>query len=127
MKLSRKFDTKKPKTVEGDIFSMPFKSETFDFVWNIGVIEHYSDKYIISLLGEMLRVCRDGGAIAVGVPNFYSGPILKAAILRWKLFSFIPGYRLDTERFFRVEKIEDLIRKACTNVRTYKTDCRIDT
>jgi len=29
--------------VKADIFKMPFESETFDIVWNQGVIEHFDD------------------------------------------------------------------------------------
>lgn len=111
--LSKKFRTKNPKTVEGNLFEMPFKNKSFDFVWNIGVVEHYPDKHIVEILREMIRVCTNSGMVAIGLPNFYSGPILKAAILNWKIFHFVPGYRLDTERFFSASKIEELFDIAC--------------
>jgi ubiquinone/menaquinone biosynthesis C-methylase UbiE len=88
---------------------MPFKSESFDFVWNIGVIEHYDLKNIESILKEMIRVCNRSGMIAVGMPNFYSGPIIKAWILKKiKIFS---GYKLDTEKFYGTNEIENILRK----------------
>ena len=49
---------------------MPFKSEEFDFVWNIGVIEHYDLKEIDLIFQEMIRVCKRNGVVAVGMPNF---------------------------------------------------------
>jgi SAM-dependent methyltransferase len=58
------------KIIKGDIFEMPFKSEEFDFVWNIGVIEHYDLKEIDLIFQEMIRVCKRNGVVAVGMPNF---------------------------------------------------------
>lgn len=107
--LSKKFKTKKPSIIEASVFSMPFKKFNFDLVWNIGVIEHYSDKDIKEIFNEMVRVCTKDGVVAIGIPNLYSGPIIKAAILRYKLFKFIPGYRLDTERFFKSTEIEKML------------------
>lgn len=104
------FGTQPLTLVEGDIFSMPFRDESFDFVWNIGVIEHYELEDISLILREMIRVCRRGGIVAVGMPNEYSGPILKAKIL--KFIKFIPGYKLDTEHFYKHEAIEDLFRES---------------
>jgi ubiquinone/menaquinone biosynthesis C-methylase UbiE len=48
--LAEKNRCKNIKIIKGDIFEMPFKSEEFDFVWNIGVIEHYDLKEIDLIL-----------------------------------------------------------------------------
>ncbi len=107
--LSKKFESDGIEFVEGDLYKMPFKSGEFDFVWNIGVIEHYSLENIELILEEMFRVCRSGGAVAVGMPNFYSGPIVKAWFL--KKIKFLPGYKLDTERFYKIEEIVRIFHK----------------
>ncbi|PIP68815.1 hypothetical protein COW91_02785, partial [Candidatus Nomurabacteria bacterium CG22_combo_CG10-13_8_21_14_all_32_8] len=60
---------------------------------------------------EMVRVCNKSGIVAVGMPNFYSGPILKARLL--KLLKFIPGYKLDTEKFYEISKIENIFKEVC--------------
>ncbi|MDD5710766.1 MAG: class I SAM-dependent methyltransferase [Candidatus Colwellbacteria bacterium] len=106
--LAEKFKCQNVKYVEGNIFEMPFKTESFDFVWNIGVVEHYNLDQIESIVGEMARVCNKNGVIAIGVPNFYSGPILKAWLL--KIIKIIPGYKLDTEKFYEISKIEDVLK-----------------
>lgn len=104
-----KFEVENINFVEGNIFSMPFKNNNFDFVWNIGVIEHYELDDIKSIIKEMVRVCGKSGIVAVGMPNFYSGPILKARLL--KLLKFVPGYKLDTEKFYELSKIENLFKE----------------
>jgi len=101
--LAGKFDAKDIKYIEGDMFSMPFKDNSFDFVWNIGVIEHYELDNIKLIIKEMVRVCSKTGAVAVGVPNFYSGPILKVRFL-----NFFPGYKINTEKFYRTNEIKNL-------------------
>jgi ubiquinone/menaquinone biosynthesis C-methylase UbiE len=107
--ISKKFEVENVKFVEGNIFSIPFKNNYFDFVWNIGVIEHYEQDDIKSIVKEMIRVCSKSGIVAVGVPNFYSGPIMKAKLL--KMFKFIPGYKLDTEKFYKPSNIEEIFKQ----------------
>ncbi len=107
--LSEKLDGNVANYIEDNIFNMSFKDRDFDFVWNIGVIEHYDIKKIELILMELVRVCSDSGVVAVGIPNFFSGPILKAWVL--KKIKFISGYRLDTEKFYNEKDIEKLIVK----------------
>lgn len=107
--LANKFEVENINFVERNIFSMPFKNNNFDFVWNIGVIEHYELDDIKSIIKEMVRVCSESGIVAVGMPNFYSGPILKAKLL--KFLKFIPGYKLDTEKFYELSKIESIFKE----------------
>lgn len=107
-KLANLFNVEKVNCINGNIFSMPFRDKSFDLVWNIGVIEHYSKDNIELIMKEMVRVCNDSGMVAVGIPNFYSGPIVKAWLL--KKIKFIPGYRLDTEKFYSEIDIKKIVR-----------------
>lgn len=100
------FEVSDVNFIQGNIFSMPFKNNAFDLVWNIGVVEHYQLNDIKSIVKEMVRVCNKSGYVAVGVPNFYSGPILKARLL--KSIKFIPGYKLDTEKFYTLSQMENI-------------------
>lgn len=110
---ARKFQTNNLSYIQGDIFSMPFLDNSFDFVWNIGVIEHYSLEDMELILKEMIRVVASDGAVAVGVPNFYSGPILKAWLMKAKFLKLVQGYRLGTENFYKRSVIEKLLYKVC--------------
>jgi ubiquinone/menaquinone biosynthesis C-methylase UbiE len=108
--LAVKFHAENVAYVQGDIFSIPAERNSFDFVWNIGVVEHYEIDEIKSIMGEMVRVTKPGGIVVFGVPNFYSGPTLKAWLLKSKLFKALPGYRLETEHFYK----ESLLKKFLT-------------
>jgi len=54
---------------QGDIFSLPFRSETFDGVFNLGVMEHFTQEQIVTLLAEMRRVLRPGGRVVLFWPH----------------------------------------------------------
>jgi ubiquinone/menaquinone biosynthesis C-methylase UbiE len=109
--LSNKFQCENIKYVEGDIFQMPFENGSFDFTWNIGVIEHYPDNYIEGLLVEMLRVTKQNGIVGIAFPNFNSLPIIKAKLLRLNIFKFIKGYRLGSEKKYSSNEIESIFNK----------------
>lgn len=52
-----------------DGFNLPFKSDSFDLVWNAGVMEHFSDAQ--PMLKEMIRVCKPGGIVCIIVPYLF--------------------------------------------------------
>lgn len=58
----------------GDIFDMSFPNDTFDVVFNAGVMEHFAFDGRRAALLEMVRVTKPGGKICVAVPNHYSIP-----------------------------------------------------
>lgn len=109
--IAKKFKVENVKFVLGNIFEIPFQKETFDFVWNIGVIEHYKPLAIKMIIKEMMRVTKSDGIIAFGVPNFYSGPTIKAWMLKF-LPGFTSGYRLETEHFYKNRILTDLVINA---------------
>lgn len=56
------------------LFDMPYQSDSFDLVWNAGVIEHFTGDVQLSALKEMVRVCKRGGFVITLNP--YAGSIL---------------------------------------------------
>lgn len=63
----------------GDARRLPFADESFDFVYSIGVIEHFAAPG--ALLAEQRRVLRAGGTLLVQVPQKYSLGTLAKKIL----------------------------------------------
>ncbi|MDO8497712.1 MAG: class I SAM-dependent methyltransferase [bacterium] len=110
--LVNKFNVENIKYVKGDVFDMPFRKDSFHLVWNIGVVEHYNFEESARALAEMVRVTKENGYIAFAVPNFSSGPILKARLLKHTVFKFIPGYRLGTEKQYLESDLIRILNKA---------------
>jgi len=112
-KLADSYGCKKVSYVEGNMFSMPFTEGNFDFVWNIGTIEHYEKELIIDLMKEMIRVTKDNGYAGIAIPNFKSLPIKKSKFLAHpkykKILSFVPGYRLDSEISYNVDDLRNML------------------
>jgi ubiquinone/menaquinone biosynthesis C-methylase UbiE len=54
--------------LEGDVRNLPFKSNSFDGYWSLGVIEHFFDGYN-DIMKEMFRVLRPGGFAFVTFPS----------------------------------------------------------
>jgi 2-polyprenyl-3-methyl-5-hydroxy-6-metoxy-1,4-benzoquinol methylase len=55
--------------VQGSIFELPFPDESFDVVWNTGVIEHFEPAERRLAVREMLRVMKSDGAMVTVNPN----------------------------------------------------------
>lgn len=64
------------KFVEADIFKMPFRENSFDLVFNTGVLEHFKNKEQINIAKEILRVLKPSGRFITANPSD-SGKIYK--------------------------------------------------
>ena len=64
----------------GDIHFLPLKHESLEFVWNLGLLEHFEDP--IPIVKEMIRVTRTGGQVAGVVPYKYAPIIILALFLK---------------------------------------------
>ena len=60
----------------GDIFHIPFPHESFDGVYNLGVMEHFTEKEIVEILREFRRVLRRGGKIIIFWPHARATSVL---------------------------------------------------
>ncbi len=58
--------------VIADLNQLPFKSASFDLVWNSSTLEHLEDP--LPALLEISRLIKEGGHIFIGVPNLH-GPL----------------------------------------------------
>lgn len=125
--IAKKFKATNIKFVKADIFKMPFKAKSFDLVWNIGVLEHYQHDAAIQLIKSMMRVTKANGHVVIGVPNFRSPPIIKAKLLSYRLFRFIPGYRLDSELSYTANDLQEMALTAANELDRKLTNIRIET
>jgi hypothetical protein len=60
----------------------------------------------------MMRVTKNNGFVAIGVPNFSSGPMIKARLLSLPLFRKIPGYRIDTEKSYTEAHLHKIFQES---------------
>lgn len=45
--------------IQADIFKLPLKDESIDGIWNVGVMEHFTEDELIQILREFNRVLRE--------------------------------------------------------------------
>ena len=88
--------------VVGDMFAMSFSDESFDLVFNAGVIEHFDKDDRVAALREYSRILKPGGRIIIGYPNHYCPPYRCAYLLlkmigRWRFPSEYKIYDLKEE------------------------------
>jgi SAM-dependent methyltransferase len=62
------------RRVCGDIFKLPFPSESIDGIWNVGVMEHFLHPQIDQILTEFHRVLKKDAPLLVLWPAKYSIP-----------------------------------------------------
>ncbi|MFA6078126.1 MAG: class I SAM-dependent methyltransferase [Candidatus Omnitrophota bacterium] len=55
------------RALEADARNLPYKDNSFDIVYSIGVIEHFKETR--RALEEQVRVCKTGGTVIAVVPN----------------------------------------------------------
>ena len=61
----KKVHGKNAKTIQGNIFNLPFQDASFDGVYNLGVLEHFTQDEIQKILLEFKRVLKSNGRIIV--------------------------------------------------------------
>ena len=60
--------------VGGDIFHLPFRGNSIEGVWNVGVMEHFTHDQIDQIMQEFHRVLRPGGPLILLWPGTDSVP-----------------------------------------------------
>jgi predicted SAM-dependent methyltransferase len=80
---------------------MPYPHNSFDLVFNEGVIEHYSlnrKPNYLDAIHEMMRITKKGGKIIVAVPNWYNFP---HTLYKWILAKLGKNYIYGYEKSFK--------------------------
>lgn len=53
------------KIEQGDLLNLPYESNVFDAVWCANVSQYFSDDKLQKMIGELIRVARPGGLVAI--------------------------------------------------------------
>ncbi len=87
LNLYRKFNSP-AGVVQGDIFSIPFTGEKFDGVYNLGVMEHFTEAEIKDALKEFDRVLKPGGRVLLFWPPEFGMSVIFLRIMHGILNTF---------------------------------------
>jgi ubiquinone/menaquinone biosynthesis C-methylase UbiE len=68
LKIYKSIHGENTKVVKGSIFQLPFPDATFDGLYNLGVLEHFTQEEIHKALMEFKRVLKPGGKIIIFWP-----------------------------------------------------------
>lgn len=71
LSIYRSVNQAKAQTIEGSIFSLPIGPEIFDGVYNLGVMEHFTEPEMGDILREFKRVLKPGGKIILFIPPVF--------------------------------------------------------
>jgi SAM-dependent methyltransferase len=109
------------RTVQGDLLDPPLDAESFDLVFNSGVVEHLDEAERLATIRAMARLARPGGAVAIAVPN---GRHPLAPIWQWLIDHGTDHRSFDlAERVVSFEDLErDLAAAGCRVVRRLPID-----
>ena len=99
----------------GDLERLPFADNSFDAVFNEGVIEHWTERASrLEVLKELIRVVKPGGHLVVFVPNG------RHPLYYWWQLTRYPGYASEADvpwhRFRSKELATELTEVGLTDV-----------
>jgi len=95
LKVNEKFNQGKCQLVLGDIFTMPFPAKDMDGIYNLGVMEHFSESDIQKILKEFRRVLKDGGKLIIFWPPEFGLSV-----------SFLKVVKFVLEKIFRRKNVK---------------------
>jgi ubiquinone/menaquinone biosynthesis C-methylase UbiE len=76
-----------PMLIRGDILSMGIKGESLDGLYNLGVMEHFSEEEIHTILLEYHRVLKSDGVAILFIPPEYGSTVIFFKVVHYVLNS----------------------------------------
>lgn len=116
--------------VLGDIFSLPFAAESLDGIWNIGVMEHFTEEDLTKIYNEFARVIKKDGRIIVLIPAVFSSHIISLTPIEWvislfkkKPFKFFPDELTRVKNRKQIESVFNKTKLKIINTHFSWRDC----
>ncbi len=81
----RKYQPRSERLIHGSIFEIAAPDATFDGVYNLGVMEHFTEAEIHRILREFHRVVKPGGKIILFWPPSFGLTVCVLAVVHWVL------------------------------------------
>jgi SAM-dependent methyltransferase len=114
--LSFNHSENRPRMMTADIRKLPYKDNTFDYIYSMGTVEHFPETE--KAIQELYRVLKQGGTAIIGVPNkhdLFLRPLLVFVMQKLRLYSF--GY----EKSFSKKELRRMLEKANFEVEGYES------
>jgi len=116
LKLYRTLNGGKAKLIKASIFKVPARTGTFDGVYNLGVMEHFTKEEDEKILRELKRVLKPNGKIVLFWPPKYGPTVLFLNSAHFVLNKILKrSIRLHPEEISLVEskkQVEEILKMA---------------
>lgn len=73
------------KALHGSIFDIPLPSASVDGIYNLGVMEHFSEADIQKIMGEFMRVLKSKGRLVIFWPPEFGASVIFLKMMKWIL------------------------------------------
>ena len=101
-----------PAFAAGDVRKIPFRDGSFDLVYSMGTIEHFTDYRVA--VEEIYRILKPGGRAIIGVPNLLD-PFLRPLLVAF--LDRIGRYDYGLEKAFSHRQLARLLESVGFRVR----------
>jgi dolichol-phosphate mannosyltransferase len=89
LSLYKKHNPRAERIIHGSIFELPMADASFDGVYSVGVIEHFTPQEIVSIFIESRRVVKPGGKIVLFWPHNRGTSVAVLRFAHWVLNSVL--------------------------------------
>ena len=101
--------------IQSDLFHLPLRRDSMDGIWNLGVMEHFTDKEIDEIFKEFNRVLKPGACAILFWPPYFGWYKLASSFLE-KMLSIIKRkhvklYPDEINLFISKKKIQSFCEK----------------
>ena len=79
--LYRRVNPEAPEVRQASVFRLPYPDRTFDGVYNLGVVEHFDEAQIESMLRECARVLTPAGKIVLFWPHRFGSSVIALGLV----------------------------------------------
>lgn len=119
----------KNKTLIGDILSLDLNDSNFDGYYNLGVMEHFSQKQCEAILQNANKVLKTGGKIVIFWPPSYGVSVIFLSLLHFclkliKRKNFVPLHPEEPNKVFSRKRILVLVNKSGFELKRFNFSIR---
>jgi ubiquinone/menaquinone biosynthesis C-methylase UbiE len=112
-----------PNLIHGDIMAIGLKNESVDGIYNLGVMEHFSEPEIQLIMHEFKRILKPDGTIILFWPPKYGSTVITLKCIHFIynniLHKNIQLHPLEPSLVRSQKQVESIIKKSGLNIISY--------